>query len=795
MQYLRIALVLALLLALPTGSGAQSINGRLVTSDSSQGVVGAIVILTDSAGEELNRTLSHGNGAFVLRGAASGAFGVRVLRIGFRPNAFGPFSVTQSASTSVVLALTDRAVSLDAVKVSGRSDCRGLEEGGSASLALWEEARKNLLLTVLTRSTLSPTVTMASFERVVDPKSQRQLAFHVRQQTGPSARPFVSPLSPDDYAAYGYVDIDSSGIVYRAPDADVLLSASFLASPCMRIVASPEDSSLIGLAFRPTSTARERVDVEGVLWLKRASVELRSVDISYVGLSDAVREAGAGASLTLSRLPGGGVIVSSWVIRAPRAIAVKRFQASAGSSLGSLTGRYVTRDSIAEFWNIGGAVVRARVGEADVWRGPAARLDGRAIEDQNGRPVAGVRIVLVGTNYATTTDSVGAFSIVDVLPGEYVLEARSPRLEALGLDAPTTARLALGDSTSSANLRMLPVRTAIARVCAMSDTLGAVQGRVEDAEHRGVSDARVVARWFTAVHLGDGSGTSGFGPTLSILTDKDGRFRLCGLPRDHTVTISAARDNLVAPRQTVRIETIQDLAIVTLTGHRSEQLAAADGLGAVDGVVRDEGGTVMPDVEVDLVGVESVRTDSLGRFHFAGLDSGLFLLRTRRVGWSAPLIQLKVDFGLRTTRELVMRHVQQLSGITVSASGGVADQGGFARRSAGGQGTFLTEEQITARNARTTEALLETLPGVSVSADKRTSGALSVNRGAVTIQGSQCKGAAVFVDGTEVMEDFNLAQINPRDLRGVEFYRGASTTPPELRSLHTVCGTLALWLK
>lgn len=174
----------------------------------------------------------------------------------------------------------------------------------------------------------------------------------------------------------------------------------------------------------------------------------------------------------------------------------------------------------------------------------------------------------------------------------------------------------------------------------------------------------------------------------------------------------------------------------------------------------------------------------------------MFLLRTRRVGWSAPLTQVNVQFGLRTTRDVVMRHVQLLSGIEVSAPGGGAGQSGFARRSGGGQGTCITEEQITARNARTTEALLETLPGVAVFADKRTSGALiSVDRGAITIYGTQCKGVAVFVDGTEVMEEFNMAQITPRDLKGIELYRGTATTPPELRTLHTVCGTLALRLK
>ncbi len=590
MAHLRVPSVLAVLLGaiLPTGVRAQSINGRIVTADSSRGVPGAIVVLTDSVRRESTRTLSRADGRFVLRIAAPGTYGVRVLRIGFRPDDFGPFVIGPSANVPVVLALTQRAVSLMAMNVSDRSECRALDDGGSAPLALWEEARKSLLATVLTRSTLAPILTMASFERVVDAKSQRQLALRVRRQTGASTRPYVSPLSPDEYAARGYVEADDGSVVFRAPDADVLLSESFLVSHCARIVASPRDTSIIGLGFRPTRTERGRVDVEAVLWLARSPVELRSIDVSYVGVSDAVREAGAGASLILNRIPDGGLIVSSWVIRAPRVITVKGFQAS----VRSLSGRAVSRDSIADVWNIGGAVMRARVGETEVWRGPAARLEGHVREDETGRPVAGVGLVLVGTNYAATADSTGAFSIADVLPGEYELVARSPQLEALGLDVPTTARLQLGDSTSTADIRMPAVRKALARVCAMSDTLGAVQGRVEDAEHRGVGDARVVAGWLTTARVVTGVGVLGQGPTLSILTDADGRFRLCGLPRYHDVVLSAARENLVASPQTIRIEPGQDLAVVTLTTHRSMHLATADGLGAVDGVVRDESGTL-----------------------------------------------------------------------------------------------------------------------------------------------------------------------------------------------------------
>jgi hypothetical protein len=39
------------------------------------------------------------------------------------------------------------------------------------------------------------------------------------------------------------------------------------------------------------------------------------------------------------------------------------------------------------------------------------------------------------------------------------------------------------------------------------------------------------------------------------------------------------------------------------------------------------------------------------------------------------------------------------------------------------------------------------------------------------------------------------AVIDAQSIKGIELYRGPATTPPELRSPKTVCGTLAIWTR
>jgi cytochrome oxidase assembly protein ShyY1 len=152
----------------------------------------------------------------------------------------------------------------------------------------------------------------------------------------------------------------------------------------------------------------------------------------------------------------------------------------------------------------------------------------------------------------------------------------------------------------------------------------------------------------------------------------------------------------------------------------------------------------------------------------------------------------------------------QLTAVVVradSTKSEVSDPTGFERRLKTEQGVFMTTEQIEQRRATSTEQLFLAIPNVKVD----TGGIVLINRGVisykralVTLNGPlhmfdaqfvDCVGVQVFVDGAMMPQPFDVNSIPPQIIRGIELYRGAATTPLELRSPKTVCGTLAIWTR
>src|SRR5258706_8676372 len=74
---------------------AQQVSGTLRRTIDSLPVVGALVILSDSSGHDVARTISSERGRFMLAVPVGGAYRLRVLRIGMRP--FGPHALAVPA--------------------------------------------------------------------------------------------------------------------------------------------------------------------------------------------------------------------------------------------------------------------------------------------------------------------------------------------------------------------------------------------------------------------------------------------------------------------------------------------------------------------------------------------------------------------------------------------------------------------------------------------------------------------------------------------------------------------------
>lgn len=224
----------------------------------------------------------------------------------------------------------------------------------------------------------------------------------------------------------------------------------------------------------------------------------------------------------------------------------------------------------------------------------------------------------------------------------------------------------------------------------------------------------------------------------------------------------------------------------------SSQDSAATG--SVRGTVVGPANMPLEDAIVDVLGLGRARTDSAGAFRFSGLRLGTFILQATKIGFRPSLKTIVI----RTTDEMnvgfaLERSVQELERVIVRSDSAVnlrSDPTGFELRRRGGLGTFITSEQIDARNAMETGQLFQAIAGVEIDRN----GVVAIARGPISINAA-CGGAQVFVDGVAMHGAFSVNDIAIASIRGIELYRGPATTPMQLRSSKTVCGTVAIWTK
>jgi carboxypeptidase family protein len=309
----------AILLTGAASLGAQTVRGVVTLPDSSP-ASGVIVIATDDKGAAAARALTGENGGYELRLSRAGRYEVRVLRIGFRPTLVPPFDMAARDFKDLPIVLRGEAIVLAAVKVEGKNVCRVKQDSGQVVARLWEEARKAITATQLSPSGRRQTVQWVVYERITDVTGQSVLTQTTNSYSAGAVKAFVG-LPPDSLAKIGYMTDDTTGTVYRAPDAEALLSDPFAALHCFREEPPTKDKGdWIGIGFRPARDRAGIVDIEGTLWLDRTSSELRELDFRYTNLPDELSHVKAGGSVEFLRLSTGSWLVGRWQLRMPRAI-------------------------------------------------------------------------------------------------------------------------------------------------------------------------------------------------------------------------------------------------------------------------------------------------------------------------------------------------------------------------------------------------------------------------------------------------------------------------------------------
>lgn len=379
------AVVVVAALAGVMPAAAQTVIGSLVAEDTRQPIAGAVIHLL-RGDERLSSSYSGEDGTFAVRAPAPGRYRLRAERIGFETAVSGALDIPADG-LRFTFVVPVRAIRLDGIVVEAETQCRPTRDAVDVAM-VWEEARKALDAVAITERSELVRSAIVAYERDLDaatlaPTRELQRVRAVRSRVP------IRSLPAEELAAKGYVHVEAEGIDWYAPDAEVLLSDSFLATHCFRLREDSDRPGRIGLAFSPTAGARP--DIEGVLWLDRASAELRDLEYRYTRMPWDVHHDGIGGRVAFDRVEGGPWIVREWFIRMPllqrdlinrAAIRITSFRQT-GSEVVDIVQALNTRvatPALAQSTTAPAAPTRATAPAADSTRSAAAPESVHALE-------------------------------------------------------------------------------------------------------------------------------------------------------------------------------------------------------------------------------------------------------------------------------------------------------------------------------------------------------------------------------------------------------------------------------
>lgn len=808
----RLALTLAavlLVVVCAPALAAQRLRGEVLFPDSITPAAHVIVIASDTTGADVAKTTSGESGTFELPLPRSGRYRVRVLRLGFRPTLVAPVEVAAEQVRTLRIVLSVSIVSLAEVRVRSQSVCGVREDSGQLVADLWQQARFALLSTELSAAGQQMDWTATSYERTLDSLGVAVRAESSTVLRGAAARPFGS-VSADSLAATGYVVEDKSGVVYRAPDAEVLLSESFSARHCFTAVPPPADHpDWVGLSVTPASARANISDIDGTLWLDRTSAELRRFEYRYTGIPEAGARAGAGGHVEFTRLPTGQWIVNRWEIRMPRYVLVRSVQ-------GLFTwSREVTRTAIREIRVKGGEVLTVDQAGVPLYQAREATVDVLLVAPDARVSGAGARMELAGTHYAMVTDSAGRATLEHVRPGRYVARILTPAMWRAGAPAAERPIDVAADPAVTTVRLLLPSEHELLRsVC--GDSVAAsggalLYGVVADSLSRALGTMRVALSW-QRDSLGTGGSLAPRATPEEHEAEPDvlGRWRFCGVPRDRALHLrvralglgEAAVPERVALSQPMLEVSLPDSAVRTLIAS-ARPVIASQGTILRGRVSSPSGDTTIAvsGADVALLGtdVQGV-TNGDGRFQFYGAaPPGRYDVRIRRIGYVPATVHVVLEAGRPVEENVALRRPPNTLRTVVIEGHQVNVPPGFEdvyARAARGFGDFFTREDIERRGVTETSSLLWTLPGIRVLQDS-----LDFARCKWSPFDGQTAKIQVYLDGvkmtthvTSIRDIVNvLHEIPPFTIQAMEVYRGVARIPGEF--LDDACAVIAIWSK
>jgi hypothetical protein len=231
-------------------------------------------------------------------------------------------------------------------------------------------------------------------------------------------------------------------------------------------------------------------------------------------------------------------------------------------------------------------------------------------------------------------------------------------------------------------------------------------------------------------------------------------------------------------------------AMLFATTLHGQAVLSANAGPTVSGIVRDDDGAPLPDVEVGVFRGERlqqfVTSDAQGKFLLSGFSAGVVPLRVRRLGYAIQFLDVDSRTPAATTLEITLRSVpNELDEVMVAASD-VRLRGFYERKQQKRTfAKFLEQGEIRRIGPTNSSDLFRTVPGVVI----RT----AANGNTIRIRGCQ---PMVWLDGQKVPGAELDEVIQPSEIAAIEFYPSNAGIPAQyLERENRLCGTLLVWTR
>ncbi|MEO7999134.1 MAG: carboxypeptidase regulatory-like domain-containing protein [Gemmatimonadaceae bacterium] len=757
-----VAMTVALLAAtLPARMRAQELRGTVVQSDGVTPASGAVVLMLHASKDSiLARIVTGERGLYTLKAPRPMSVRLRVLRLGYQPTNVGTYTLAVGQTETVRVKLGDQRIVLARFDVKAGNRCDVKPDSALLVAQLFEEARKALLASASPVSNVRNAAQFTLFTRAQDVRGKLTAPIQRSTFTGPSSRPFAS-LSADSLAKVGYMLEEEDGTVYRAPDADVLLSDVFLANHCLQFVqGTAERAAFVGIGFRAVNRVPTFVDVRGTLWLDRETSELQFLEYQYDGVPDQYTKMNVGGRVDYTQMAAGMWFVNKWAIRMPRFVA-RSNQRLPGMRVDGM----LNAADLAGLQITGGEVQSVKVDDEVLYSNAGASLVGGEPRDLQD---------------------------LKVLQGQFDVAAEA---QSILVAKPVTSIDSVFSMSACTD-------------AASADYRGQVQGRVRDADNKKFESVPVIAEWKEDFKLSGQRDFTWQYRRLETRTNANGSYSMCGLPLSRAVTLTATNKGRKSRVATIRVtdripRTSMDLSIGENVG---TVLSAADinGKGAIL-VVRDLIGKPVPYAVIATNGATNRIADEEGRVVIPSAPRDSLQVFVRRMGYTAfDGIARRDSTGVfvltmaPNNKTLATVNVRERQNDMLSRTG-FYDRVKMSQRGAV-LGDFLTPEQLETRPATKMTQLLQGSRYVTVRGGK---GGFSVLYGRagcpmnVVVDGVAMKN---FVQDTETEKRSNgtLAVddlVGSSEIVAIEIYPTMTSAPSAISSLifNSSCGIVAIW--